>query len=168
MKKNMMIFSAICLVVLGYYTFDYFSFDGEIELEANIQLPSEIKTYITGEVVRPGVYTLQEGSRIEDLVALAGGFTEEANINTINLAMMIDDGDKVVVPKIIISENERVKDLNSMTIDDFILIDSIGEVTARKIVDYRQSKGFIVLEDLIEVEGIGEQKLEVIKRYLEN
>ena len=168
MKKNMMIFLAICLVVLGYYTFNYFSFDGEIELAATVELPSEIKTYITGEVVRPGVYTLDEGSRIEELVALAGGFTEKANINTINLAMRIDDGDKVVIPKIVESENERVKDLNAMTIDDFMLIDTIGEVTAKKIIDYRQNKGFIVLEDLIDVEGIGEQKLQVIKMYLEN
>ena len=168
MKKNILIFLGICLIVLGYYTFDYFSFDGEIELGATVQLPSEIKTYITGEVVSPGVYTLEEGSRIEDLVTLAGGFTDKANINTINLAMRIDDGDKVVIPKIVESENERVKDLNTMTVDDFMLIDTIGEVTAKKIIDYRQNKGFIVLEDLMEVDGIGEQKLQVIKRYLEN
>ena len=168
MKKNIIIFIAICLTIMGYYVFDFFSYDGEIELKAEIEISQIIKAYITGEVINPGVYELIEGSRLEDFVDVAGGFTENANITHINLAMIIYDGDKIIIPIFSTESENSVRDLNTMTKEDLMLIDSIGEITAQKIINYRDQKGYLSLEDLIEIDGIGEQKLEIIRRYLAN
>jgi competence protein ComEA len=168
MKKNILIFTAIILVVLSYYTIEFFSFDGEVELEAIIIPEEMMKIYITGEVINPGVYEIPSEARIEDVIEAAGGTTGEANLNTINLAMRLEDGDKVVIPTFSDVEFHDSKDLNMMTKEDLMNIDSVGEVTAQRIIDYRGQKGYIVLDDLIEVEGIGAQKLEVIRKYLEN
>ncbi len=168
MKKNIIIFIAICISLFSYFIFDYLKFDGEIVLETEIKLPRIIKAYITGEVLNPGVYELDENSRLEDLIEISGGLSSEANITNINLAMIIKDGDKVVIPKISENPSEKVKDLNSMTIEDFMLINSIGEVTAKKIVDYRNKVGYLTVDNLIEIEGIGEQKVLIIRNYLEN
>lgn len=127
-----------------------------------------IKVYITGEVINPGVYEISSDARIEDAIDAAGGVTADANLLNINLAMRLDDGDKVVIPTINEVETQKIKDLNSMTKEDLMLIDTIGEVTAKRIIAYREQKGYIVLEDLLEVEGIGEQKLAIIRMYLEN
>lgn len=168
MKKNIIIFIAICISLFSYFIFDYLKFDGEIVLETEIKLPRIIKAYITGEVLNPGVYELDENSRLEDLIEISGGLSSEANITNINLAMIIKDGDKVVIPTISENPSEKVKDLNSMTIEDFMLINSIGEVTAKKIVDYRNKVGYLTVDNLIEIEGIGEQKVLIIRNYLEN
>jgi competence protein ComEA len=168
MKKNIIIFIAICISLFSYFIFDYLKFDGEIVLETDIKLPRIIKAYIAGEVLNPGVYELDENSRLEDLIEISGGLSSEANITNINLAMIIKDGDKVVIPKISENPSGKVKDLNSMTIEDFMLINSIGEVTAKKIVDYRNKVGYLTVDNLIEIEGIGEQKVLIIRSYLEN
>ena len=168
MKKNIIIFIAICISLFSYFIFDYLKFDGEIVLESEIILPRTIKAYITGEVINPGVYELDGNSRLEDLIEISGGLSSEANITNINLAMIIKDGDKVVIPKTSENPSEKVKDLNSMTIEDFMLINSIGEVTAKKIVDYRDKVGYLTVDNLIEIEGIGEQKVLIIRSYLEN
>lgn len=168
MKKNIIIFIAICISLFSYFIFDYLKFDGEIVLESEIKLPRVIKVYITGEVLNPGVYELDENSRLEDLIEISGGVTSEANIVNINLAMVIKDGDKVVIPKISENPSDEVKDLNSMTIEDFMSINTIGEVTAKKIVDYRNKIGYLTVDNLIEIEGIGEKKTLIIRNYLEN
>jgi competence protein ComEA len=168
MKRNLIIFVSVCLAILGFTVFDFLSFDGEIELETTFQEDMPIRVYIAGEVLNPGVYSIDSEDRLEDLVAIAGGVTDQANMQTINLAMKLEDGDKAIIPTLVEGEVLQNKDLNTMTKDDFIVIDTIGEVTASRIVDYRNRKGFMVLEDLLEVEGIGEQKMAVIKNYLEN
>lgn len=168
MKKNLLIFIALVVGITGYYLIDYFQFDGEVELETNWTATPDIKVYITGEVAFPGVYELSAQARLEDLLAAAGGVTEAANLRNLNLAMRLEDGDKVVVPALQDEAQDVPLDLNTMSAEDFMEIESIGEVTAKRIVDYRESKGYLVLEDLIEVEGIGEQKLQLIREYLEN
>ncbi|MCD6436586.1 MAG: SLBB domain-containing protein [Clostridiales bacterium] len=168
MKKNIIIFITICISLFSYFIFDYLKFDGEIVLDSEIKLPRIIKAYITGEVITPGVYELDENSRLEDLIKISGGLSSEANITNINLAMIIKDGDKVVIPKFSEDLSERVKDLNLMTIEDFMLINSIGEVTAKKIVAYRNKVGYLTLDNITEIEGIGDAKALIIREYLEN
>ncbi|OPL08082.1 MAG: hypothetical protein AVO33_00030 [delta proteobacterium ML8_F1] len=169
MKKNFLFFAGLLVLLFGYYLFDFFQFDGEIALETEVAPPVAIKAYITGEVVNPGVYTLHEGDRLEDLLVKAGGLTQEANPLHINLAMVIDDGYKVVIPSKSELETEAVpRDLNTMTLEDFMAVESIGEVTAGKILAYRDKVGFLTLENLLEIEGIGEVKVALIRKYLEN
>jgi competence protein ComEA len=169
MKRNILFFAGLLVLLFGYYLFDFFQFDGEVALETELVPARTIKAYITGEVVTPGVYELEEGDRLEDLVLKAGGLTREANPLNINLAMVMTDGYKVVIPSQEAGEEgEAPRDLNTMTLEDFIQVESIGEVTAKKILEFRDRVGFLTLENLLEVEGIGEVKVALIKKYLEN
>lgn len=168
MKKNFLVFVAIVLVAISFYLFDFFSFDGEINITSEIYETSIIKVYITGEINSPGVYEINADDRLEDLIKIAGGLTSDANISNINMAMVLKDGAKVVIPSTIINKTEKNIDLNTMNLEDFMNVDGIGEVLAQRIIDFRLKQGFLTFDDLIVIEGIGESKSLLIKEYLEN
>ena len=157
--------------------------------ESSIESKTEVRTiivYITGEVMRPGIYEMNENSRISDLVEKAGGLTENASLAKVNLAYKIDDGQKITIPCInneivgdIINEDagenvleesesfgEKVN-INTASISDFMKISGIGESTAQKIIEYRKNNGkFKTIEDIKNVSGIGESKYNQIKDYI--
>ena len=143
---------------------------------------SKIKVHITGEVLNQGLIELEEGSRIDDAIKVAGNITEFADLSKVNLAYELSDGQKVYIPSIkdeseeYISENagenviedEDVKDgkinINTADIDLLQTINGVGESLANKIIDYRKQNGkFKSIEDLKNVSGIGEKKFEDIK-----
>mgnify|MGYP000271900557 FL=1 len=139
-----------------------------------------------------GIYELDENSRIADAIDKAGGITEEANINNINLAFVLEDGVKIYIPKKGDNSNEIKDDTNtyiSKRSDNIELAQStknnntnnkvnintanqteletlpgIGASIATKIISYRNKNGkFINIEDIKKVNGIGESKYEKIK-----
>ena len=143
---------------------------------------SKIKVHITGEVLNQGLIELEEGSRIDDAIKVAGNITEFADLSKVNLAYELSDGQKVYIPSIkdeseeYISENagenviedEDVKDgkinINTADIDLLQTINGVGERLASKIIDYRKQNGkFKSVEDLKNVSGIGDKKFEDIK-----
>lgn len=132
-----------------------------------------LKVHICGEVNIPGVYELSEGDRINDLVILAGGTTELADIRSINLAKILADEDKITIYAIN-SKGDEVKYIgvdifNYGTKETLLEIDGIGEVLAKRIIDYREkNNSFSSYRDLLLVEGIGEGKLNTIIGTLEN
>lgn len=146
--------------------------DLEVKVKEDEEKPAEevlkaIKVDISGAVNKPGVYTLEEGDRIENVVQLAGGFTAEANTNLINQAEYVEDGQKIIVLK----KGESMEavnqgysgpiNLNTATVDQLTNLNGIGEKTAQKIVSYRQQNGdFSTVEDLLKVSGIGPSKLD--------
>ena len=118
----------------------------------------EIAVYIGGAVEKPNVYKLVEGSRIQDLVKVAGGFLDTAESKDINLAQKLNDEDYIYVysvgenevditNNIIGSEsNSSVRkdgriNINKATVEELKSIDGIGEVRASKIVEYREENG---------------------------
>lgn len=149
--------------------------------------PKEIVVHITGAVQKEGIVRIKEGSRIIDAIEAAGGMTNETNLDMINLAYTVKDGQKIYVPKL--SDAERVfkegedsnivivdkgteKDSNSSTkinintanISQLESISGIGESTANKIIQYREKNGrFKTIEEIKNVSGIGELKYENIK-----
>ena len=148
------------------------------------QLPSRgerkddrITIHITGDVNYPGVVVLENGARIVDAIEAAGGETEEADLDKLNLARILNDGDKVYVPNkndinteemILEDESENNKqatiNINTASIEELIKLPGIGEATATKIVEYRKQNGkFKTIEELKNVAGIGNNKFETIK-----
>ena len=82
-----------------YENFEYDSFITNNELEQKNEINNKtIVLHIAGEVVNPGVVTIKDGSRIIDAIEAAGGLTQNANINNINLAFIVSDGQKIYIP----------------------------------------------------------------------
>lgn len=131
---------------------------------------------VAGAVRRPGLYRLREGSRIDDAIAAAGGPTAKAQLDAVNLAAPIADGEQVVVPGRGVagapaasspaagSSPSAPLDLNTATAEQLDSLPGIGPVTAQKILDYRQAHGaFHSVAELEGVPGIGPGRLSQLK-----
>ena len=102
-------------------------------------------------VRRPGLYTLKDGSRVADAVIRAGGPTPKAQIELLNLAARIADGEQIVVPRRGVANPGAAASgggaaagpvhLNSATLEQLDSLPGVGPVTAQKILDYRQQHG---------------------------
>jgi competence protein ComEA len=113
------------------------------------------KAYITGEVARPGVYPFEPGDRVEQLVALAGGFTPEADHDAVNLALRLKDEQQVHVPRLSLdpapatTPGAKLIDLNSASSAELESLPGIGPALAQRIVEHRDKVGpFERVEDL--------------------
>lgn len=161
----------IILVVGGY---NYFTNKATVSLakssssDTEEELNTKIQVHVAGEVLNPGVYKLDSGSRIIDAINMAGGFTEKADKNSLNLAKTVDDGEQIMINSI--AENNGVTNepqtqstngkININTADLALLqtLNGVGPSTAQKIIDYRSTNGkFKTIEDLKKVSGIGEK-----------
>lgn len=142
---------------------------------------SQITVHITGAINNPGVIIIEEGARIVDALEAAGGETEEADVNRLNLAYVLEDGEKLYIPskneeeqeyitqgKDNMSEGQSKININSAQIEELITLPGVGEATANKIIEYRKENGkFQKIEDLKNVPGIGDSKYENIKTMIE-
>ena len=132
-----------------------------------------------GAVQRPGLYRLPPGSRVDDLVTAAGGLAAGADPDRLNLASLLADGQKVYVPRVGEaipndvatagttsggSTSTQPLDLNQATLQELDALPGIGPATAQAIVDYRAQHGhFRSVDDLLNVRGIGDAKLEQLR-----
>lgn len=152
------------------------------------EIQQKIKVYVTGQINSPGVLELYENSRIEDAINLAGGLTAEANLQNINLAFVLEDGQKLYIPSIyendiveyistengtnIIENSNRTStnskiNINKADIEDLKLLPGVGDSLGQKILNYRKENGkFESIEDLKNVNGIGDKKFESLKEYI--
>ncbi len=131
---------------------------------------------VAGAVRHAGLYRLRSGSRIDDAIAAAGGPTAKAQLDTVNLAAPVADGEQVVVPgrgpggAVAASPTDAGSspsaplDLNSATLESLENLPGIGPVTAQKILDYRQAHGaFHSVAELEGVPGIGPAHMAQLK-----
>lgn len=142
--------------------------------------PKDIVVHIVGAVKTPSVVEIESGSRLYQAVEKAGGFLENADQESINLAQELVDGSQYIIPKkgeklIInktdgttavgfVSENDGKININTADAVTLQNLDGIGEVLAKRIVEYRNKNGkFGEIADLLQIEGIGDNKFENIK-----
>ena len=140
------------------------------ESDAESQSGSDILcVYVCGQVKNPGVYNLDSAKRIADAIEAAGGALKDAELNSINLADKIEDGERIFIPKI--GENDGAASVDNLLVNintaDMSLLQTlpgIGEARARAIVDYRTQNGnFKKIDDITKVAGIKDAAFAKIK-----
>lgn len=152
---------------------------------AQVPTDAPLVVQIAGQVENPGVYRVAAGTRVFELIELAGGTKEGAYLESLNLASPLYDGQKVVIPEKKVApdaafnslastlevepqkESSSRININIASASELVALPGIGEVLANRIVEYRTQNGpFRSLEDLKQVRGIGEKKAQELEDYL--
>lgn len=157
-------------------------------------LPQVIIVHVAGAVRKPGLVFLANGSRANDALLAAGGFSDSADINAVNLAMVLNDGDQFFVPSRATRRSNPIPaqrvtrepsskgttssgsgssgdgaqvNINSATATELDSLPGVGPSTAAAIVAYRTAHGpFETVEGLLAVRGIGEAKLDAMRSQI--
>lgn len=146
---------------------------------------------VAGAVANPGVYELEEGSRVDDALDMAGGLKEDADISGVNRATLLVDGQRVYIPRVGEQMSgdggvapasgqtgeaagatsspvaPQLVNINSAGVSELDALPGVGPATAQAIVDDRKENGpFTMVEDIMRVSGIGEKKFEKLKSLI--
>ena len=151
--------------------------------------PPVVGIYITGEIAAPGVYIINEGSRLANLILIAGGPTADADITAVNLAAILRDEqhwhiparnpDAAPLPAGLVASGQAAPNsaasspggkinLNTAGVEQLKTLPGIGEVRAQAIVSHREDNGsFNSVDALLNVNGIGVATLESIREFID-
>lgn len=156
------------------------------DLEQSTEISSEVVqklcyVYICGEVVKPGVYAVPEGSRVYEVIELAEGLTDEADDTFINQAEPVTDGmmiriyskeevetiSKNQTSNVYVGETDTRVDINTAGVSELMTLPGIGMAKAEAILAYRiENDGFSSIEDLMNVPGIKEATFQQMKEHI--
>ena len=160
-----------------------------ISMDENVTETDEILVHVSGCVKEEKIVSLPDGSRINDAIEAAGGLTKDADLSNVNLAYILEDGEKIYIPKkgeelseisssLIVNNSSNSSNnsslskstkvnINKATQSELETSPGIGPSTALKIVTYRNENGkFKSIEDIKNVSGIGDAKYEKMKDYI--
>ena len=139
--------------------------------------PSDrVAVHVAGRVRRPGLVRLPAGSRVQDAIRAAGGATPGADLDAVNLARRLTDGEQVRIPgpgdpapplppgaATPGAAPSAPLDLNTATLEQLDALPGVGEVTAGHILAYRSAHPFTTVDQLLEVPGIGQRRFDQLK-----
>ncbi|MDR5586164.1 MULTISPECIES: helix-hairpin-helix domain-containing protein [Clostridium] len=152
--------------------------DEKIEKLKDKNIVVEIK----GEVKSPDVYELNDESIVKDVIEIAGGLTEEADISNINRAQKLKNHELIYIhnknevkdnisysqSNMSTSNNSGKININCAQLEELKNINGIGEAKAKRIIEYRENIGaFNSVEDIKNIDGIGEKSFEKLKDQIE-
>ena len=184
-KYGLIIFIIVIITVVSFFyynnkkknTIEVITKGSNVQSEGN-ENKKEIRVYVCGEIIKPGVYNLLEGDRLIKLIEMAGGFTQSADMEAVNLAEKLVDEEFIKVPALIVNSNgENVNasitlgvqsngkiNINTATREQLETLPRIGEAIAQRIIDYRDSNGrFKDINEINNVSGIGDKIFEGMK-----
>lgn len=179
---------SVCIAVVGLWYLSFFKKDtinlnsskmetaeyNDDNTELN-QKTNTSKVCISGEVLKAGVYEIKDGDRIEDVIKMAGGTTENADLYALNLSKYVKDEDNIIIPKKLVDKNEAVAqnntgndnlliNINTATKSELMSLDGIGEKIAEEIISYRKNNnGFKTIDEIKNVNRIGNTVFNKIK-----
>jgi competence protein ComEA len=172
---------AVLVVVVGFRVVHHDSAPAAAPTTArasvSVAAPRAVGTlvHVVGAVRRAGVYRLGAGKRVEDAIRVAGGATAHADLQAINLAAKVADGQQIVVPRRGVAAVGAAAtpgagaaaapvNLNTATAEQLDTLDGVGPTTAQKILAFRQQHGgFSSINDLAQIPGIGPKKLAALR-----
>lgn len=148
--------------------------------EENTSPAQSIFVDIGGEIEDPGVYEVSKDTRLFQVIEMAGGLTENADADHINRASFVEDGQKIVIPmkgrgntgddppasEVSSYADSGLVNINTATADELKTLNGIGDVMAGRIIEYRSSRAFKNIEDIMSVDGIGSRTYEKIKDHI--
>lgn len=159
---------------------------GEPVLLIATPTPAPYLVHVTGAVLNPGAYEFMPGSRIRDALAAAGA-SPQADVQALNLAAFLEDGQRLTVPAIaptlkpgqpaataptapLVEQPAQASlliNINTASQAELELLPGIGPVMAARVIEYRdENGGFEKIEDLLDVSGIGPATFERIKNLI--
>jgi len=186
----------IILLIIGLYVeryYFYFHYEDKevikpepIIKDDTLEIKNTSKKYvdIKGEVASPGVYEINEGFIINDVISLAGGLTETADLSKINLSKKVSDEDVIYIyskeevikedikinynnTSTVIKDDNNLININTADKNELMKLNGIGEVKASSIIEYRNTNGlFLNIEDIKNVPGISSNLYEKIKAFI--
>jgi len=154
-------------------------------LAVDAQGGTDVVVDVAGAVSDPGVYRLPAGARVNDAIQRAGGATARAEIDSINLAARLTDGQQVVVPERLKGSSTTAStaaggsdgtgtdsaapiNIGTASVDDLDTIEGIGPVTAQKIVEFRDQHGGVSsVDQLDQIDGIGPATMDALRARLQ-
>ena len=141
-----------------------------VAVSAAAPAPASVYVHVFGAVVRPGLYRLDDGARVVDVIASAGGLAPDADESAVNLARRVSDGEQLRVPVIGealatgetapgVASDGRVN-LNTADVSALDTLPRVGPAIAERIIQWREDNGpFTSVDDLLSVPGIGDKML---------
>ncbi len=185
-KKYIIVIIPIVIILLLIVIKLIIISSNKVEIEDDENLDTSKEEYLDDEyyyvdikgcIKNPGVYKLVKGSRVKDVIELAGGLTSDSDTSNINLAKIIED--EMVININSVNDNSgnnygmnstNLSDLiniNTASLEQLMTLSGIGESKAKSIISYREENGnFNEIEDITKVSGIGQALYEKIKDYI--
>ena len=185
-KKYIIVIIPIVIILLLIVIKLIIISSNKVEIEDDENLNASKEEYLDDEyyyvdikgcIKNPGVYKLVKGSRVKDVIELAGGLTSDSDTSNINLAKIIED--EMVININSVNDNSgnnysmnsnNLSDLiniNTASLEQLMTLSGIGESKAKSIISYREENGnFKAIEDITKVSGIGQALYEKIKDYI--
>lgn len=144
-----------------------------IDVSTNeVVVNGDLYVHVLGRVAKPGLYVLDVDARVVDALAAAGGTLDDADLQAVNLARPLSDGEQLIVPVIgatgeaggTSSEGDGLIDLNNADQSELETLPGIGPALAQRIISWRDDNGrFNSVDDLLIVAGIGDKVLAGLK-----